>query len=65
MECIIETTPQELRELEDEYPRPGGTRVDGIPGLFNPKAEEDAIIRHIERIDTRKRKYHQALEYMT
>lgn len=65
MECIIETTPQELRELEDEYPRPSSARVDGIPGVFNPKAGEDAIIRHIERIDTRKRKYYQALEYMT
>lgn len=64
MQTIIDTTPNDLKAIEDDYPRPRGGRFDGVPGGSNLRSGEDAIIRHIERLDTRKRKYHQALEYM-
>ena len=38
--------------------------MDGSRRAFNPSAAEDKILRHLERIDNRTRKYLQAKDYM-
>lgn len=64
MEAIIASTPDDLKAIKADVPGLSSPRLDGSRGCFNPHASEDQIIRHMERIDNRTRKYLQAKDYM-
>lgn len=64
METIIESTPDDLKAIEADLPSLSSTILDGSRRAFNPTAAEDKILRHLERIDNRTRKYLQAKDYM-
>lgn len=64
MEAIIESTPDDLKAIKADVPGLSSPRLEGSRGCFNPQASEERIIRHMERIDNRTRKYLQAKDYM-
>lgn len=64
MEAIIASTPDDLKAIKADVPSLSSPRLDGSRGCFNPHASEERIIRHMERIDNRTRKYLQAKDYM-
>lgn len=64
METIIDNTPDDLKAIKADVPGLSSPKLDGSRGCFNPHASEDQIIRHMERIDNRTRKYLQAKDYM-
>ena len=64
MEAIIESTPDDLKAIEADVPGISSPVLDGSRRAFNPTAAEDKILRHLERIDNRTRKYLQAKDYM-
>lgn len=64
MEAIIASTPDDLKAIKADVPGLSSPRLDGSRGCFNPHASEERIIRHMERIDNRTRKYLQAKDYM-
>ena len=64
MEAIITSTPDDLKAIKADVPGLSSPKLDGSRGCFNPHASEERIIRHMERIDNRTRKYLQAKDYM-
>lgn len=64
METIIANTPDDLKAIEANLPTLSSPVLDGSRRAFNPTAAEDKILRHLERIDNRTRKYLQAKDYM-
>lgn len=64
MEAIIDNTPHDLKAIEADLPSLSSPAMDGSRHAFNPTASEDKILRHLERIDNRTRKYLQAKDYM-
>lgn len=64
MEAIIASTPDDLKANKADVPGLSSPKLDGTRGCFNPHASEERIIRHLERIDNRTRKYLQAKDYM-
>ncbi|OKL45940.1 hypothetical protein BSR28_08695 [Boudabousia liubingyangii] len=65
MQTIIDTTDDDLKAIAEDIPSISSPAVDGRPiAPFNPHAHEDRIVKHLERIDNRQRRYLQARDYM-
>lgn len=65
MQNIIDSTPQEIKEIENDLPTLRAVTYDGA-GIKGSRTDvgEEQILHHLQRVDNRKRKYQQAMSYM-
>lgn len=64
MREIINITPQEIKDLYARMISPRSSRLSGLPGLKNPKAGEDKLVKSLDELDVLQERYRQAIEYM-
>ena len=64
MQFIIDNTDDDIRMEESRLVGIGSPNMDGMPHAHNPQAGEERIINSLEKIDTLKERYRQAVEYM-
>ena len=64
MKFIINNTDEKIRNENHKMVSIGSPRMDGMPSVHNPNANEERILKGIEEIDILKERYRQAEEYM-
>jgi hypothetical protein len=65
MRFIINSTPDEIKEVYDKMTAPRQSALTGMPSVFNPKSGEDNLAAHIDKLDVLRERYTAAVEYMT
>ena len=64
MTCIINLTPDEVKNIKEDMVSPRGSNIDDMPHVRNPHGPEDMLASSINQIDILNQRYEQAVEYM-
>lgn len=65
MRFIINSTPDEIKEVYEKMTAPRQPNLTGIPSVFNPKSGEDNLAEQIDKLDVLRERYSTAVEYMS
>jgi len=64
MKFIINSTPQEIKEVYEKMTSPKNTVLTGMPTARNLQAGTDILTEQLDKLDILRERYSQAIEYM-
>ena len=64
MRYLLNTTPQEIKDVYDKLYSPRSARPAGTPSTHDPKSGEDSLIHSLGAIDVLQERYMQTVEYL-
>ena len=64
MRTIINSTPDEIKDLYEKMTAPHTPSMTGMPPSKNPQAGTDKLVEQIDKLDILRERYSSAVEYM-